>query len=287
MTTSGHQNEFEFIQGLTADLSLPTLIFPTSINATMKIRRAITQDDISNDTLARVIGAEPVLSAQILKLSNSAAFNPFGKVNTEMRTATMRLGYVKVRNLTIAVGMKQLTELKELNKDIAELMEGLWNRSVRVAAFANVLAINHTKVNGENALLAGLLHDVGKFYILNRANQYQSLFTSKQSLWNLVDSWHSNIGAAILENWAVSDEIRNAVQNFGNVDYIHHGSLDLTDVLCAADSLDAHFDARSPRKLDWNALSPVVAKFELDEPKCTQLHELMQREVDSLLNAIT
>jgi len=286
MEKSGHTNEFEFIQGLTTDLSAPVLIFPTSLSATMNIRRAIIQDNISNDTLARIIGTEPVLSAQILKLSNSAAFNPSGKINTELRTATMRLGYVKVRNLTIAVGMKQLTDHKDLNKEISELMEGLWNRSVRVAAFSLVLAKNNTKVNADNAMLAGLLHDVGKFYILNRANQYQSLFTSQRALWNLVDAWHSNIGAAILENWAVSDDIRNAVQNFGNLQYVHRGSFDLTDVIFAADLLDAHFDERSHRKIDWNELPSTLAKLELDEERSELLHELMKIELDSFLSAI-
>ena len=279
--------EFEFIQGLTADLSAPVLIFPTSLSATMRIRRAIVQDDISNDTLARIISAEPVLSAQILKLSNSAAFNPSGKIITELRTATMRLGYVKVKNLTIAVGMKQLTEHKELNKEISGLMEGLWNRSVRVAAFAYVLAKNHTKVNADNAMLAGLLHDVGKFYILNRANHYQALFTSQRTLWNLVDAWHSNIGAAILENWAVSDDIRDAVQNFGNLEYVHRGSFDLTDVIFAADALDAHFDDRSHRKINWNEAPPMITKLGLDEEKSEELHDLMKVELESFLSAIT
>ena len=286
MEPSVHNNEFEFIQGLTSDLSAPVLIFPTSLSATMSIRRAIIQDNISNDTLARIIGAEPVLSAQIIKLSNSAAFNPSGKINTELRTATMRLGYIKVRNLTIAVGMKQLTEHKDLNKEISELMEGLWNRSVRVAAFSFVLAKTYTKVNAENAMLAGLLHDVGKFYILNRANHYQSLFTSQRALWNLVDAWHSNIGAAILENWEVSEDIRNAVQNFGNLAYVHRGAFDLTDVIFAADLLDAHFDERSHRKLNWDDLPAVVRRLELDEEKSEQLHELMKVELDSFLSAI-
>jgi len=286
MKSTEKNNEFEFIQGLTDDLSVPSLIFPTSLSATMNIRRAILQDDVSNDALARIIGTEPVLSAQILKLSNSAAFNPSGKVNTELRVATMRLGYVKVRNLTIAVGMKQLTEHKVLNKELSKLMEGLWNRSVRVASFSLVLAKNLTKVNADNAMLAGLLHDVGKFYILNRASHYQQLFTSEQAIWNLVDAWHSNIGAAILDNWAISDDVRNAVQNFGNSSYVHEGSFDLTDAIFAADILDAHFDVRSNRKIDWQRPPEVLNKLEITEEKANQLHELMNIELKTFLSSI-
>ena len=287
MESTSHNKEFEFIQGLTEDLSGASLIFPTSLSATMNIRRAILQDNISNDALARIVGTEPVLSAQVLKLSNSAAFNPTGKVNTELRTATMRLGYQNVRNLTITVGMKQLTEHKELNKAFTEQMEGLWSRSIRVASFSSVLAKKLTRINADNAMLAGLLHDVGKFYILNRASQYQQLFTSQQALWNLVDAWHSNIGAAILENWEISDDVRNAVQNFGNPGHSHQGAFNLTDAIFAADILDAHFDERSNRKIDWKQLPEVLSKLELTEEKCEQLYELMKLELTTYLSPIT
>ena len=169
MVTTANNSEFEFIQGLTAELSSPVLIFPTSLTATMDIRRAISHENISNDTVARIISTEPVLSAQILKLSNSVAFNSTGKVNSELRVATMRLGFVKVRNLTITVGMKQLSENKGKG-EISQLMEGLWTRSLRVGALSSVIAKNLTRISPDNAMLAGLLHDVGKFYILNRAN---------------------------------------------------------------------------------------------------------------------
>ena len=286
MGIDAHKQEFEFIQGLTADLSAPVLIFPTSLSTTMNIRRAIQQEDISNDTLAKIISTEPVLSAQILKMSNSAAYNTTGKNNSELRVATLRLGYVKVKNLTIAVGMKQLTEYKDLNKDISRLMEGLWNRSLRVASFALVLSKTMTRVNPDNAMLAGLLHDVGKFYILNRASHFQSLFTPQAALWNVVDDWHSNIGAAILENWDISDEIKDAVQNFGNPAYVHQGAIDLTEVIFAADLLDAHFDERSPRKLNWDALPPVLTRLGLDAEKSSHLHTLMKTEMDIFLNVI-
>ncbi|HSY26015.1 MAG TPA: HDOD domain-containing protein, partial [Burkholderiaceae bacterium] len=66
--TSTKSKEFEFIEALTAELSGNELVFPTSLNATMKIRHALNAPDISIDNIARVVGAEPVLSAHILRL---------------------------------------------------------------------------------------------------------------------------------------------------------------------------------------------------------------------------
>ncbi|TDK63512.1 HDOD domain-containing protein [Sapientia aquatica] len=286
MTRGNKNTEFEFIEGLTADLSSPVLIFPTSLNATMNIRRAISQENISNDSLARIVGTEPVLSAQVLKLSNSAAFNTTGKPTTDLRTATMRLGFAKVRNLTITVGMKQLSE-HQSKGEISQLMEGLWNRSLRVASSSYVLAKHISKLNPDSAMLAGLLHDVGKFYILNRASYYQSLFTSQKALWNVVDAWHSSIGAAILENWDIPEDIRSAVQNFGNPDYNHTGVADLTDLIVAADLLDAHFDERSKQTINWEELPSSLARLSLNLEKSEQLIAYTKEELNMILQAIS
>jgi putative nucleotidyltransferase with HDIG domain len=273
MTRSATSNEFVFIQGLTAELSAKELIFPTSLNTTMKIRHALSDEGISNDTLARIIGTEPVLSAQVLRFCNSAAFNRSNKRTANLRTAAMRLGFSVVRNIAISVGMKQLSEFKTAG-EFSQRIEGLWSRSVRVAALSYVIARNLTKINPDRAMMAGLLHDVGKFYILNRARHHATLFSSERALWDIVDQWHANIGAAILENWGISDEIRSAVMEHRNIDRSHSGAPDLIDVLTAADFLDAHFYANSEAMLDWDCLPHALAHLQLNHEKSkTLLHD--------------
>jgi putative nucleotidyltransferase with HDIG domain len=283
---STKESEFEFIQGLTADLSAPLLVFPTSMQAAMNIRHIVSQGTLPNDRLARVISTEPVLLAQVLKLSNSAEVNRDGKITTDPLAAITRLGFVQVRNLAISVAMKQLTGHRELDSGIAQLMDGLWNRSLRVATLSLVIARTMTKVNPNHALVAGLLHDVGKFYILNRAKHYQSLFTSLPTLWSMVDAWHSNIGSAILENWAVPDEVCHAVQNLGNLDYEHRGAANLTDVIVAANLLDAHFEKIPSRTIDWNKLPPALHHLTLDAGKSDELHKASRVELGALLSSV-
>ncbi len=111
-------SEFEFIKGLTAELSSKNLVFPTSLKTTMKIRRALDTPDISNDQVARIISAEPVLSAQVLKLANSAMFNRTGRKIEELRAATVLLGFGVVRNVAISVGMKQLKDHQASGPDL-------------------------------------------------------------------------------------------------------------------------------------------------------------------------
>lgn len=285
MTSSAKSNEFVFIEGLTAQLSSKELIFPTSLNTTMKIRHALSHEGISNDTLARIIGTEPVLSAQVLRFCNSAAFNRSNAQTSNLRTATMRLGFSVVRNIVISVGMKQLSEFKTAG-EFAQRIEGLWSRSVRVAALSYVIARNLTKLKPDNAMMAGLLHDVGKFYILNRARHYATLFTSERALWDIVDDWHANIGAAILENWGIPDQIRSAVIEHRTIDRSHSGAPDLSDVLTAADILDAHFYANSAVMLDWDCLPHALAHLQLDREKSETLMRDTKEELYLIFQAL-
>ncbi|MFZ6646768.1 HDOD domain-containing protein [Undibacterium sp. TJN25] len=285
MTASEKNREFEFIEGLTAELSAKELIFPTSLNATMKIRKALSNPDISNDAVARIISAEPVLSAQVLRLSNSIIYNRTNKRISELRVATMALGFAAVRNVAISVGMKQLTEHKSTGQS-SQRMEGLWTRSLRVAAMSYVVAKNLTRLSPDKALLAGLLHDVGKFYILNRARHYQDLFVSEKALWDLVDQWHGSIGAAILENWDISDDIRSAVMDCRSPDIPLAPKHTLTDVVATADFLDAHFVAKSIDVVNWKVIPPALQNLQLDQEKVEALMSETKGELGLILQAI-
>jgi putative nucleotidyltransferase with HDIG domain len=278
-------SEFEFIKGLTAELSSKNLVFPTSLKTTMKIRRALDTPDISNDQIARIISAEPVLSAQVLKLANSAMFNRTDRKVEELRAATVLLGFGVVRNVAISVGMKQLKD-HQASGQSSERMEGLWIRSMRVAALSFVLAKNLTRLSPDKAMIAGLLHDVGKFYILNRACLYQDLFVSEDALWDLVDQWHADIGAAILDSWDLPEDVRAAVMDHKELDMAITGKATLTDIVAAANFLDAHFVAQSIASLDWNTIPVSLQNLQLDAERTEKLMRETTQELASIMHIL-
>lgn len=279
------ESEFEFIKGLSAELSSRNLVFPTSLKTTMKIRHALDNANMPSDQVARIISTEPVLSAQILMLSNTPMFNRTSKKIEELRVAVTLLGFGVVRNIAISVGMKQLKDQQE-DTSMSEPMEGLWTRSMRVAALSFVIAKNRTKLSPDKAMVAGLLHDIGKFYILSRAHHYQGLFTSSEALWELIDQWHADIGVAILESWEVSDDIRDAVVNRGRVDLPEHSRATLTDVIAAADFLDVSFVKQSLHDIDWNALPVALKNLHLNEEETERLMVETRQEIAHILKVI-
>jgi putative nucleotidyltransferase with HDIG domain len=278
--------EFEFIKALSAELSSRNLVFPTSLKATMNIRQALDNPDISNDQVAKLISMEPVLSAQILMLANTPMFNRSSKKIDELKTAVGLMGFGVVRNVAISVGMKQLKDQQAHGQNSA-LMEGLWTRSIRVAALAFVIARNRTRVSPDKAMIAGLLHDIGKFYILSRICQYEDLLHPTETMWDLIDHWHVDIGTAILDSWEVADDIRSAVMDHKNTNLPENIRPNLTDVLVAADFLDEHFVKESLENMDENSLPISMKNLNLDIKSIDVLLSETRQEIAQILKMLS
>lgn len=280
----GQSSGFEFIEGLATELSSKKLVFPTSINITMRIRHALHDPNASTDKIVHIVGAEPVLSAQLLRLCNAAAFSMGGKPVSDLHVAVVRLGYTMVQNVAISVGMRQLMEGK-VHGVTPPVIEGLWKRSIRVAALCFVSAKRLTRINADTAMLAGLLHDIGKFYILNRARDYPDLFNNEAALWEVVDQWHADVGEAILESWEIPEEIDLAVRDHRDTQRTHRGPADLTDIVTAADFLDGVYHAGKIQELDWDTAPLALTRLNLQSESCQALLLETKEELAQFVHA--
>jgi HD-like signal output (HDOD) protein len=132
--------------------------------------------------------------------------------------------------------MAQLSHVESL-KGIREPLRALWQRSALVAALASVVARQLTRVNADTAALAGILHGLGKLYILVRSTGFPALFADTAAYESIVKRWHTEIAKALLENWEMADEVVAAVHHQEDLEYLHEGDADLTDVLVIANLL--------------------------------------------------
>lgn len=273
---------FEFIENLAKELSSKNLIFPTSMNITMRIRSALNDPNASTDKIAHIVVAEPVLSAQLLRIANSAAMNPNGRPIVDLRAAITRLGYALVRNVAILVGMRQLTQPSACG-GIRPRIEALWQHSVQTASIAYVLAKKRTRINPDEAMLAGLLHDIGTFYILTRAKDFPDLFADEATIKEIIDNWHAEVGSAILKGWEIPEGIVTAIQDHGDIARTHSAPADLTDVIIVADILSSE---GMPDNIDWEQAPPPFTQLKLDAESCPQVMTDSENEMQQIAQAL-
>jgi HD-like signal output (HDOD) protein len=221
-----------FLQDLATEVSNGNVNLPCFPDVVIRIRQALEDPDTRVSRAVRIVGAEPRLAARLLQTANSVVFNPSGRRVTELRTAITRLGNRVVQSSAMAFAVQQL-RLTPALRSIGKPLKSLWEESVAVAAICQVVA-RRTAVNPDEAFLAGLLHGIGRLYIMVRTASGPQTVRIDRSLLEMIDGWHPSIGKAVLENWGFSEAVADAVGNQHQHDYGGKSPPHHTDVLIVA-----------------------------------------------------
>src|ERR1700755_2500630 len=116
---------FAFVQSLAAELSRGKVELPSFPDIALRVRKVLSDDDVSQDMVVRVVGSEPALAARVMQIANSAALNFSGKPITELRSAIARMGFNMVRSAAIAFAMSQLKK-QETRRGLWEPLVDMW-----------------------------------------------------------------------------------------------------------------------------------------------------------------
>lgn len=226
---------FQMLQDIARELA-GEVTFPTCFDLAMRLRKVLNSPDSTLAQICKVLTADPLICTKLLKLANSAALNAGGNEITDIKVAVLRLGFNTVRSAAMAVVMKQMLQSKGL-VEFQDLTKKLWQHSVLTASAASVLAQRLTRLNADDALLAGLVHDMGAFYMLYRASQYEELRVRPETLRYLVVQWHESIGETLLTALGVPEHIVLAIQDHDHPRPMPHPLQNLSDVVFVANAI--------------------------------------------------
>jgi HD-like signal output (HDOD) protein len=172
-------SRLEALRLLAAQAQAGELVFATSIAAATRIREALDDPDIHVAAAARLVETEPLLAARCVALANSVAYQRSGPLVTGVGNAVGRLGLRTVGMLAQALIVRQLAGTP---RDAAQqaVVARLWEHTAHVSSLARLIAQRVSHLDPETALFAGLVHDVGNFYLLSRVAEYPALGEHEQ-----------------------------------------------------------------------------------------------------------
>ena len=205
------QISFSILEDIARDLSGEVVSFPTFLDITFQVRSVLKDPNLSVDRLARLVEVEPLMSAKVIRMANSVAMNPSGRAVVDVRSAITRIGMEAVRSISFAVAMEQLLGSKDM-APFEPLSRKLWEHSMHVAALSRMLAKKLGGINPDEALFAGMVHDIGAFYLLSRIVHVDEFIADHEALMQFLVQWHENIGHALLSAMGFPEELLAAVQ---------------------------------------------------------------------------
>ncbi|MEH6437195.1 HDOD domain-containing protein [Massilia sp. DD77] len=201
------------LKTIAAEAGRGELSFPTKVDATLKLQRALGEPDCHIEDAARLVQAEPLLAARTVAIANSVAYNRAGNDVTNVRAAVQRVGFRTLGALAASVIVRQLAG--EITDPALRLKaDQLWAHSAHVAALAQVIARRVSFVDPETAMFAGIVHEVGGFYLLSRAGSYPGLLDGGADEW--IEHGEVAIGRGVLLKLGVPVAVMGAIEALWN-----------------------------------------------------------------------
>ncbi len=187
-----------FALELREDIQKNRIRLPTLPNISLEALIIINDADSSMADLENVIAKDTSMAARLVRYANSPLYMGINNVSS-VKAAITRIGLDAVKNAILSLAMRDV--FSSTRKSIEKRMESLWQHSVSVASKATVLAEHFSHLNPDEAMLAGLIHDIGTIPILLKASDQPLLLDKEEHLDKVVEVLHMSVGSFMLKHW--------------------------------------------------------------------------------------
>jgi HD-like signal output (HDOD) protein len=246
-------DEKQFLQKLNEAIDSNRITLPTLPEVALRVRDAVESERSSANQIAEMIASDAALSARLLQVANSPLYR--GRVVIDnLQMAVARLGVRLVRSLVVSLIMQQI--FQATNDLLDAKFRQIWEESVQIAAISRVLAANTDHLDKEQAMLAGLIHNIGALPILAMAENHEELLEDAAELDRVIDALSPLIGQRILKMWDFPESLIRVAANFLNLAYDSEGDIDYTEIVLVA-RLEAQMNANN--EFDTSTLLQIPA----------------------------
>ena len=179
---------------------------PTLPEVALQLRDEVERENANAATIARMVANDAALSARLLQVANSPLYRGRNEIDS-IQQAVTRLGLKMVRSLVVSLAMKQI--FQATSDALDRQFRSIWDDSLQVAAISRVLAHNVPELEKEQAMLGGLIHNIGALPILTKVDEHCGFSANEGTIVRLIDELAPTIGARILRHWNFAESLAN------------------------------------------------------------------------------
>ena len=206
-TISLSANQQAIINEVLCALESDQLDLPVLPDIAIKVRKLLDDPNSSTGQFVQLLSSDLSISLYLIKAANSAAFSTGHPVGN-LREAIPRLGYKLLYSMVLSITLTKLFKANSplINNKLKELLE----KSRIVAANSFVLAKRKKHLKPEDALLAGLVREIGALPLYLYADRnYPDI--DAESLELLITTFSAPIGICLLKSWNFPDELIDVI----------------------------------------------------------------------------
>ena len=255
-------------EALTQDIKNNKLDLPSPPELLMELRRLGADPDSTTNDIADLVKHDVNISGRLIKIANCALFASRNKVST-VQAAMTRLGLKKVQSLVTGLVIGQQI-MRNKTKGLESFCEQVWQTSNDVAALSYIIAQKKTKLDPEQALLAGIVHNIGALPLVLKLNTIQVLKDDPKIMTMVADvvipKLYPKAGQLIMQSWHFSPEIIVVAREHLNIQRTGTQQLELADIALLAHHLNQMTDIKEDIIPEALISSPAFKKCWADWP---------------------
>ncbi len=235
------------------------LILPTLPDVALRIRDVVESEKSTAHDIADALAQDASLAARLVKVANSPLYRTRNPIE-DLQMAVTRLGIRIVRDLVVGLAMKQIFQATSDALDTHS--RNIWSKSVDAAAISRMMATLVSGINPEQALLGGLIHNIGALPVLVQAENDDELFHDEAALGQVIYELQGIVGELILRHWEFDEQMIEVVKQCHNFAYDRGDQASVVDLVHVAVLQGRHVpDELSPEC--WSSV-PAFARLGLD-----------------------
>lgn len=266
--------EQKILQQLELKIRTNELVLPSMPDVFLQVKKIVDDPSSNMDNIAKIITRDPSLTARILKVANNALYRNNNEI-TNLQLAVSRMGLQLIKTLVTSHAITQM--FNQPKGVLKPFFNQLHHHSAEVSAHAYAIAKNFTKLNPDDALLAGLVHNIGYLPMATCVESFPEVEDNPDLFIEVMGKMHTKVGEMILKSWSFPDHIIDASIHY--VDQFRAGSAtaDLTDIVIIA-GLNTHRGTEHSSTLpDWSQY-PAFKKIGINSSD--DIHKLDQINPD-------
>lgn len=241
---------------------------PSLPDIAVKLRSAM-QHDIGVAEAVKIIQLDPVISAKLVEVANCPLYVCATPAKSCF-TAVNRIGLHATRNLVISLSIHHV--FKGHSSLIRKFLDRLWKQSLYISTLSYILASVSKQANPEEALLAGLVCDIGAIPFLNFTSNLPKDYYTEEDIAQALPFVKGPIGYRILQDWGFAEEFIQIP--LYSEDWYQNQSpeLSLTDIVVLS-RLHSKIGRNTPGE-DLPAITSIPAASKLKDYSLSPEHSL-------------
>ncbi len=220
----------DFANRLRQDIVANRVRLPSLPDVALRVRKAV-ECDCSAHQIADLVAQDIALSARLVQIANSPLYRGAAKVDSIL-VAVTRLGVRMVKNLVLGLAMRQM--FHSSSETLAKFFREICDDGIQVAGFCRMLAEDLPGIDPDEAMLAGLLHNIGALPILARLDQASPDNIRIDLVQRLLDELAPTLGTQILQSWHLPETLVAVPEGCHELERDAGPDADYVDVVAAA-----------------------------------------------------